>query len=255
MQQVDTALYREKLRRDDVKNPPVKKEEIMMETNTDTKLTGLELLRAPFPAHQISKLPKPTKQQTEAVKADFKTGIRCALCGSWHHKDVIHLDYCGHAALTDRLLDADPNWSWEPLALDEFGLPRLDANGGLWIRLTVCGVTRLGYGDAQGKTGPDAMKERIGDGIRNAGMRYGAALELWHKGQLHIDEAQPEAEQPPFDSAQGKPIDYAKLLSAATTLQALGLAWQKIPKELHPQYVALKDSLKAKLSPLQQVAA
>ncbi len=29
------------------------------------------------------------------------------------------------------------------------------------------------------------MKEAIGDALRNAGMRFGAALNLWHKGELH----------------------------------------------------------------------
>ena len=55
----------------------------------------------------------------------------------------------------------------------------------MWIKLTVCGVTRLGYGDAGAKKGGDAMKERIGDALRNAAMRFGAALDLWHKGDLH----------------------------------------------------------------------
>jgi hypothetical protein len=32
------------------------------------------------------------------------------------------------------------------------------------------------------------MKERIGDALRNAAMRFGAALDLWHKGDLHIEE-------------------------------------------------------------------
>ena len=31
------------------------------------------------------------------------------------------------------------------------------------------------------------MKERIGDALRNAAMRFGAALDLWHKGDLHVD--------------------------------------------------------------------
>ena len=39
----------------------------------------LARLREPFSAGHISKLPKPTKAQTEAVKADFKKGIRCGL--------------------------------------------------------------------------------------------------------------------------------------------------------------------------------
>jgi hypothetical protein len=153
----------------------------------------LALLRKAFEPHQISKLPKPTKAQTEEVRNNFKAGVRCDICGTWHHPKVVHLDYVGHAALTDRLLDVDPTWSWEPLATDEKGLPALDKDGGLWIKLTICGVTRLGYGDAQGKTGGDAMKERIGDALRNAAMRFGAALDLWHKGTLHLEtEAEPE---------------------------------------------------------------
>jgi hypothetical protein len=150
-------------------------------------LEKLALLRKPFPENQISKLPKPDKRQTEIVKNDYRQGIRCTVCGGWHHKDVIHLDYCGHAALTDRLLDCDPAWNWEPLSLDSNGLPMIK-DGGLWIKLTVCGVTRLGYGDAEEKKGGNAIKEMIGDALRNAAMRFGAALDLWHKGELHIDD-------------------------------------------------------------------
>lgn len=153
----------------------------------------LAKLREPFGPNHISKLPKPTKQQTEAVRADFKKGIRCTVCGAWHHPDVIHLDYVGHAAATDRLLDTDLEWSWEPLATDERGLPAFDENGGLWIKLTVLGVTRLGYGSADGKSGGDAKKEIIGDAIRNAGMRFGMALDLWHKGDLHADAEDEDA--------------------------------------------------------------
>lgn len=177
---------------------------------SEPKKTGLELLRVPFPEHHISKLPKPTKAQTEQVKANFKVGIRCAICGAWHHPDVTHLDYVGHAALTDRLLDADPNWFWEPLALGPNGLPAIDGDGGMWIKLTVCGVTRLGYGDAQGKSGGDAMKERIGDALRNAAMRFGAALDLWHKGDLHLEEES----EPQKESAKSVAKDVHDSLSA-----------------------------------------
>tara|TARA_R110000824_G_scaffold62042_2_gene164509 strand:- start:1674 stop:2345 length:672 start_codon:yes stop_codon:yes gene_type:complete len=162
-------------------------------------IDGLKLLREPFAAHHISKLPKPTKHQTEMVKKDFKTGMRCGLCGGWHHKDVIHLDYVGHAALTDRLLDADIAWSWEALSLNEQGLPAMDANRGMWIKLTVCGITRLGYGDAGDKTGGNAIKEVIGDALRNAAMRFGAALDLWHKGDLHDDDVEPVISQQQFE--------------------------------------------------------
>lgn len=148
--------------------------------------TGLELMRAPFPAHQISKMCRSTKKDNQKGK--------CPKCGGWHGLPAIQLDYVGHAALTDRLLEADPAWTWEPMAVGPDGYPVLDRDGGMWIKLTVCGVTRYGYGDAQGKTGGDAMKERIGDALRNAAMRFGAALDLWHKGDLHADE---EAEETP----------------------------------------------------------
>lgn len=161
----------------------------------------LDAMRAPFPAHQISKLPKPTKAQTDEVRADYKKGIRCEICGAWHHPKVVHLDYVGHAALTDRLLDVDPYWTWEPLALDENGLPAVDRNGGLWIKLTIHQVTRLGYGSADGKSGGDAVKEIIGDALRNAAMRFGAALDLWHKGDLHVDDdAAPAKDARPSDA-------------------------------------------------------
>lgn len=130
---------------------------------TEKTKSGLDLLREPFPQHLISKLPKPTKAQTEALRANFRIGERCDQCQGWHQPGVIHLDYVGHAALTDRLLDVDPNWNWEPLAYDALGLPLRDKDGGMWIKLTVCGITRLGYGDAGDKTGPNATKELIGD--------------------------------------------------------------------------------------------
>ncbi len=159
-----------------------------MKDETETKLEALNRLREPFAEKYISKLPKPTRAQTDEVKKNFKAGIRCKLCGGWHHKNVVHLDYVGHAALTDRLLDVDPFWNWEPLSVDDHGFPRLDKDNGMWIKLTVCGVTRMGFGDAQGKNGPNATKELIGDALRNAAMRFGAALDLWHKGDLHDTE-------------------------------------------------------------------
>lgn len=115
-------------------------------------------------------------------------------------KGGVMLDYVGHAATTDRLLQADPDWTWEPFSLDERGLPALDAEGNLWIRLTVCGITRPGVGD--GKT----AKERIGDAIRNAAMRFGVALDLWAKEDLQsqngdapapVDKDIPFGEEPP----------------------------------------------------------
>ena len=152
----------------------------MSDKNTEKQpgefLIPLVKMMEPFSGNEINKLPKP-------YKADNLKG-NCKECGGYHGLPAAHLDYVGHAALTKRLLGTDLHWNWEPLALDEQGLPQLDRNGGLWIKLTVCGMTRLGYGDATGKTGGNAVKELIGDALRNAGMRFGAALDLWHKGDL-----------------------------------------------------------------------
>ena len=196
------------------------------------KPSGLDLLREPFPAHQISKLPKPTKAQTDEVKADFKKGIRCQICGAWHHPQVVHLDYVGHAALTDRLLDADPAWFWEPAALHN-GLPAFDATGGLWIKLTVCGVSRLGYGHAAAKPMQDPgarEKEVIGDALRNAAMRFGAALDLWHKGDLHGDDAD-TATAPPVDMAYERDVTDAQArIESAVDLADLVAVWKSLAK-------------------------
>src|SRR5258708_7125877 len=168
--------------------------------------SGLSLLRAPFPPNQIGKLAKGSKAQTQC---DPKEKQNCSICGGWHHPKMIHLDYVGHAALTDRLLDADPSWFWEPLALKD-GLPAFDADGGLWIKLTVCGTTRLGYGNAaesEYKEIGSRQKEVIGDALRNAAMRFGAALELWHKGDLHVEEE--KKEEPEKKTFKHKPTDGA----------------------------------------------
>ena len=113
---------------------------------------ALAKLRAPFPPEQIGKLPKGGQM----------------------------LDFVGHADVTDRLLSVDPGWTWEPLGVTPEGLPALDRFGNLWIRLTVCGVTRIGVGDGK------SAKELISDAIRNAAMRFGVALDLWAKGDRHF---------------------------------------------------------------------
>jgi hypothetical protein len=127
------------------------------------KNNALAKLREPFPPEQIGKLPK----------------------------GGVSLDFIGHGYITNRFLDADPEWNWRPMAFDEHGLPLFDEFGGLWMYLTVGGVERIGYGDSNGKKGPNAVKEAIGDALRNSGMRFGAGLELWCK------VGDPDAPAPP----------------------------------------------------------
>ena len=137
-------------------------------------------LRKPFPAESVGKLPKPVRSQDPdkgKCVAGSKYSTDGQYCGGYHARSM-HLDYVGHAATTDRLLTVDPDWTWEPFALTEDGLPALDRSGNLWIRLTICGTTRIGVGDGK------SAKECIGDAIRNAAMRFGVALDLWAKEDL-----------------------------------------------------------------------
>lgn len=131
-------------------------------------------LRKPFPPEQVGQLPRGN----------------------------VKLAYVGHADVTARLLDVDPEWNWVPLTMGEDGLPRfdLDKNGnpvGFWIMLTIHGVTRLGYGSCPSDQ-RDAVKVLIGDALRNAAMRFGVALDLWAKG----DRADPTQENPSGSAGQ-----------------------------------------------------
>ena len=173
--------------------------------------TGLARLREPFADNQINLLPRNVrKNDNDRFQCNSQNGRKVSMDGKYcggYHSLAIHLDYVGHAALTDRLLEVDPEWSWEPLAIGPDGLPTFDRDGGLWIKLSICGVTRLGYGDAQGKSGANAVKEAIGDALRNAGMRFGAALDLWHKGDLHDASDEQGREDPTTARPPASPND------------------------------------------------
>jgi len=163
---------------------------------TPEQLAGLAKLREPFPESAIAKRPQIScggcrnNRQDKVCSTHTKT--TCGTCGQYVTTAHKHLDYVGHAEATDRLLEVDPTWDWEPMAKDEQGRPLIDVDGGMWITLTVCGMTRKGYGDAVGKpANTTATKEIIGDAIRNAGMRFGMALDLWAKTDLHAEPPNP----------------------------------------------------------------
>lgn len=140
-------------------------------TADDLQLAGLRRLLEPFPASQIQQLPQ--------------GGIK--------------LDYVSHGNVTKRLLEVDPFYDWQPLAFDDQGLPLFDENGGLWIRLTVLGVTRLGYGEPQGRDKYDAKKGCVSNALRNAAMRFGVALDLWAR---ETPDADAHSHQPIKTDAQ-----------------------------------------------------
>lgn len=185
-------------------------------------------LRTPFEPAQIGKLPRLTcrdcSQSTGKVCGKHSKS-KCAECGNYISGAHIHLDYVGHAAVTDRLLHVDEGWTWEPLARDSNGAPILindpkalmpEESVGLWIALTVSGITRPGFG------GGKNVKEAIGDAIRNAAMRFGVALDLWSKEDLHAEDSGAGA------GASGGPVE-ATGQPAPTNSYA-----NKVPKQKAP---------------------
>ncbi len=181
--------------------------------------TVWERLTATFGSEDIEQKPQPISRDQNQPKFPCKAGpdgksqasVDNTFCGGFHARSV-HLTYVGHAGITTRLNEAvgPDGWTWRPLYTDPTptqqrmleaavtagnvdlydrimqdvarnGAMRLDSDGGLWIVLTVNGVEKIGYGDAQGKRGPNATKELIGDAIRNAAMRYGVGTYLWAK--------------------------------------------------------------------------
>lgn len=179
-------------------------------------------LREPFPAAAIGKMPKAGMQ----------------------------LDYVGHAAVTQRLLEVDPEWSWRPMCVDEItGKVHLDDNGGLWIWLTVAGVTRPGYGDGGNSKGGDAVKVAIGDALRNAAMRFGVALDLWAKEDIGTTFEQPkpvasDKQIAKWTAAIAAAPDWLRLKSVGDEIATYALA-DATRDELVAIFAARRDELNA----------
>jgi hypothetical protein len=136
-------------------------------------------------------------------------------------KGGISLKYLGHSDTSRALTEADPFWTWEPMGITEDGQPVLTLNDqgqpvGLWAWLTVCGVRRPCYGSVMPGKG-DALKELIGDAIRNGAMRFGVAGALWSKADRA--EATEKPSKAPRKKPEGKDTtevgkaNYANLVS------------------------------------------
>jgi hypothetical protein len=157
----------------------------------EEQIAALHKLREQFPPAEVRYRPQPWCKACSDARGrtcEHHSEIKCERCKQKLTEAHICLKFIGHAEATNRLLNVDPFWDWEPLSYDERGLPQFDNVPGLWIRLTVCGMSRIGYGDAGTKKGANAVKEIIGDAIRNAGMRFGMALNLWTTSDLEVIE-------------------------------------------------------------------
>lgn len=204
----------------------------------DDFMARMDQLAAPFPPERVEKLPKQLSKG-DRDRYQCREGTPASAdghyCGGFHAR-AIHLDYVGHAGVTDRLNAVDPFWSWEPMALTQLGTP-LFTDGGMWIRLTVLGITRLGFGDAAGKSGPNAIKEAIGDAIRNAAMRFGVATYLWSKS----DAAKAIAAGGDPDADQDEPSDHLSRAASATREQGRAPEPSEASKRVWAAYNVLSE--------------
>jgi hypothetical protein len=143
-------------------------------------------------------------------------------------KGGVNLLYMGHAEVTLALIDVDPLWTWEPVAMDlETGGPRIIQDGNLltlWGYLTVCGVRRLCVGTCEARKA-ESSKELLGDALRNGAMRFGIGTKLWSKAV----DAEPVApvvarKQTKRDALAEELFELCKAASAATKAELRALA-------------------------------
>lgn len=169
----------------------------------------LAKLAEPFPPDAVGTRPEITCQACKVGGCTAHVWAECAECGRRLTTAHVHLDYVGHAYVRERLNVVDPDWTWTPMSLDERGLPALDPDGGLWIWLTIGGKPLPGYGDAPRKRGGNAVKEAIGDALRNAAQSFGVALDMWKREARTVDQipAGPDVEQAVEPSAVDEPAD------------------------------------------------
>jgi len=189
------------------------------------QLTWSQKLRWPFPTELVCYRPQPWCRACGDAKSRVCSDHRkqwCDTCKQSLTEAHTDLAYVGHADVTERLDLVDPEWSWTPRStqipddmLDSLTRhgdmatmerlisaypPKYDNDGGMWIEMTIHNddgeaIRRIGYGDAPGKRGSSAIKEIIGDAIRNAAMRYGVARYLWSRSEIALATAGRPAEK------------------------------------------------------------
>lgn len=133
-------------------------------------------------------------RQTIWKEQDTMTTDLAGIPGKWASPDPsttstlpkggANLTYMGHAEVTLALIACDPEWNWEPAAIDPAtGGPLIQKQGNrlvMWGWLELGGVRRLCVGTCEERKG-DPEKELIGDLLRNGAMRFGIGTKLWSK--------------------------------------------------------------------------
>lgn len=136
-------------------------------------------------------------------------------------KGGVQLAYVGHAEITLALIDVDPCWTWEPVAIDPTtGGPVISKQGNrlvMWGHLEVLGVRRLCVGTCLESNG-DPEKELIGDLLRNGAMRFGIGTKLWSKA----DSADPAGSGGKGGYGRDEPTYSARAIAAFEACKKAG---------------------------------
>jgi hypothetical protein len=203
--------------------------------------------------------------------------VKCRECGQRITAAHDHLSFVGHANLTERLLKVDPLWSWRPMARDvdpdvlkaaiatgdvsiirmviDSSPPHLtemkNASGGIehgmWMEVIIHDengeeIVMPGFGDAIGKPwNGNAVKEIIGDGLRNATYRKGAALALWKRQERERAAKENRAEG---GTSAGALFDQGTAAAARTRAKAKAGEQDKaaeVPAGIDPEVQAWAD--------------
>lgn len=125
-------------------------------------------------------------------------------------KGGMTLDFVGHADVNKALIEIDPLWTWQPVAWDEEGMPKIKVANGvatMWGIMTIHGKQMLGVATVQANK-PDLYKELASDFIRNAAMRFGIYLSLWTKNEWEDAAISPKApsRKPKVEDASEDPM-------------------------------------------------
>lgn len=153
----------------------------------------MEVMYRETPKDQIVYLPRMLSCCTR--NQPCKDHVLLRECANCHERNIAsgHYDIkgIGHIYVQRLFNEVDPFWSWEPVGVDENGLPAIQKTmssvkrgatqkveqSNLWIKVTVCGVTRLGVGTDHSDA-EDLYKKLVSDAIKNAGLRFGIAADL-----------------------------------------------------------------------------
>lgn len=149
-------------------------------------------------------------------------------------KGGIVLDFVGHADVNKALIEIDPLWTWQPVAWDDNGMPKIHVANGvatMWGVMTIHGKQMLGVATVQANK-PDLYKELASDFLRNAAMRFGIYLSLWTKSeweeQATSEQSKPRKVKAVTETNVVRPVDAETIQKFIAACSKAGLDHERV---------------------------